>query len=514
MVRCRQVLSLRPGVSGDSTWWENGVVRAVGRAAEVDQQAPSWIPRYNLPEAILTPGFVDGHTHFGMWALARQRVHLAGATTRKEALTRISAGVPEDGWLRGHGWAANGWEAMPDRWSLDTVTSGPACLDSNDVHSAWVNSAALAAAGIDRLTADPPGGSVVRDGNGEPTGLLLEHAVSLVASLIPGPDPARLLAAMRAAQSVAHSFGVTGIHDVEGPDALRAFRQLEADDQLRLRVLFHPPVAQLPLLLAHGVRSGEGTDWLRLGGVKLFLDGSLGSRTAWMLEPYEDGRDRGMPLASEAEAAGAVDLAAGGGIACVIHAIGDAAVRRALDLLSHARTVAIPHRIEHFQCAHPADVGRAAAHGIVVSMQPAHLPGDVALAESRWGKRAAGAYRFRSLLREGSVLAFGSDVPVATPDPRVGVYAAMVRPAGMSGGTDGWHGEERIDFDQAVRAYTSGNATAAGQSGHRGYLAPGADADLVAWRCDPSVLRGDGAAFRDATVALTVVRGEVVHQAR
>jgi hypothetical protein len=246
--------------------------------------------------------------------------------------------------------------------------------------------------------------------------------------------------------------------------------------------------------------------------VKLFLDGSLGSRTAWMLEAYEDGRDQGMPLATLEEATQAVTLASRGGISCVVHAIGDAAVRRALDLLIGAPAGAIPHRIEHFQCVHPADLGRAARHGIVASMQPAHLPGDVALAESRWGKRAAGAYRFRSLLREGSVLAFGSDVPVASPDPRLGVYAAMNRIAAGGGTAEGWHPEERLGFAQAVTAYATGNALAAGTAGHAGFLAPGADADLVAWNCDPSVEQGDGAAFRDATVALTVVRGEVVYR--
>ena len=232
-----------------------------------------------------------------------------------------------------------------------------------------------------------------------------------------------------------------------------------------------------------------------------------------MLAPYEDGRDAGMPLVSEAEARRAVEAAAHGGIACVVHAIGDAAVRRALNLLEPLPRVQVPHRIEHFQCVHPDDIARAAAAGIVVSMQPAHLPGDVQLAESRWGNRARGAYALRSLLHEGTVLAFGSDVPVASLDPRPGVHAAMDRVAADGSFPLGWFPEERLGFEDAVRGFTLGNAIAGGIAGRRGRLAPGFDADLVAWEVDDAVERGVGRAFLGARALLTVVGGEVVFAA-
>jgi predicted amidohydrolase YtcJ len=330
--------------------------------------------------------------------------------------------------------------------------------------------------------------------------------------MVPTPQPEDLLLTVREALGVAHRLGITGIHDVEGPDALRAFRTLEMGDELTLRVLFHPPVAQLPTLLAHGVKSGHGSDWLGLGGVKFFLDGSLGSRTAWMLEPYEDGRDAGMSLATEAEARQAVALAAAGGIACTVHAIGDAAVRRALDLLESAPAAALPHRIEHFQCVHPDDLARAARAGIVASMQPAHLPGDVMLAEERWGRRSRAVYPFKSLLNRGTTLAFGSDVPVASLDPRPGVVAAMDRHAAEGGFAGGWYPEERLTFEEAVRGYTEGNAIAGGLAQQRGRLAPGYDADLVAWEVDPGILRGDATAFAVARTLLTVVAGEAVYR--
>lgn len=509
-LRVHSVLSLAPGVTGDGIWWQDGSIRAVGSAADLERKVPTRVPRFALPGCIVTPGFVDGHTHFAMWGLGRKRVHLAGACTLVEAVSRVATGIPDQGWILGHGWDSNRWEAPPDRWSLDRVVAGPAYLQSIDIHAGWANSAALLAAGIDRETPDPPGGRIVRDGAGEPTGLLLEQATQLLTPVLPRASASDLLTVVTDAQAAAHRLGITGIHDVEGPEVLRAFRTLEAGGHLRLRVLFSPPVAQLPTLRAHGVRSGQGTEWLRLGGVKLFLDGSLGTRTAWMLDPYEDGRDAGMPLCTEAEARRAVELAAGGGIACTVHAIGDAAVRRALDLLESAPSAGLPHRIEHFQCVHPEDLSRAGRAGIVASMQPAHLPGDVTLAEDRWGPRSRGAYAFRSLLEHGAVLAFGSDVPVAPLDPRPGVVAAMSRTASDGSFAGGWHPEERLGFEAVVRGYTEGNAVAGGVADRRGRLVPGSDADLVAWEVDPGVLRGDATAFRDARVELTVVGGETV----
>lgn len=510
-LRAQTILTLDPALTGDSVWWHDGVIREVGPSAQLGRKVPSAVPRFDLPRTIVTPGFVDGHTHFAAWGINRRRVRLAGAASRAEALERIAVASPANGWTLGQGWLSHRWEAEPDRWSLDRVTTGPAWFDSGDLHAGWANSAALVRAGIDRTTPDPDGGRIVRDANGEPTGVLLERAVQLVQRYLPLPTQAELIEAIREGQAIAHRQGITGIHDVEGPDALAAFRTLEVAGELKLRVLFHPPVAQLPLLKANGVRSGQGSPWLALGGVKLFLDGSLGSRTAWMLHPYEDGVDRGMPLASEAEARQAIQDASYAGIACVIHAIGDAAVRRALTLLEEAPRVRIPHRIEHFQCVDPRDIERAARSGIVASMQPVHLPGDVATAEERWGGRAAGAYAIRSLQQVGTVLAFGSDVPVANLDPREGVVAAMSRVAADGSFAGGWYPEQRIGFEDAVRGFTIGNALAAGKADRSGRLAPGFEADLVAWAADTSALPHDPAAFGAARVALTVVGGEVVY---
>jgi predicted amidohydrolase YtcJ len=276
-------------------------------------------------------------------------------------------------------------------------------------------------------------------------------------------------------------------------------------------VLFHPPVSALPDLIRQRTRSGQGSEWLTIGGVKMFLDGSLGSRTAWMLEAYAGTRDRGMPITSEQEAQEAMTTAAAVGLATTVHAIGDAAVRRALDLVSALPRLSLPHRIEHFQCVHPRDLERVAQAGLVLSMQPAHLLTDIPLIDRYWGDRGRGAYAFQSLLQSGAHLVFGSDVPVASIDPREGVYAALERKH-QDGAALSWRPGEKLGFTQALRAYTLGAAHASGAGARRGMLAPGYDADLVAWAVDPAAEHGDGKAFRDGHAVLTVVGGEVVMQ--
>ena len=513
-LRARRILSMVSGAPpGDAIWWEAGIIRALGPAQVIESAVPRAVPRFDLPGALVTPGFVDGHTHFAMWALNRRRVQLAGARTRAEAVHRVGAARPVQGWILGQGWDANGWADPPERQSLDAVTSVPVYLDSLDVHAAWLNTAALRRCGIARETPDPFGGRIARDASGQPTGLLLERAVELALPHLPSPPAGEVVEAVQDAQAEAHRLGVTGIHNVEGDLAWDAFGALESADQLRLRVLFSPPVELLPRLLGAGTRSGKGSAWLTIGGVKLFLDGSLGSRTAWMLEPYEGVRERGMPITDEAVAWEAMRLAAEGGIAVAAHAIGDAAVRRALDLMERLPPVAIPHRIEHLQCVHPDDLARAGRAGIVSSMQPAHLLTDIPLVDRHWGGRGRGAYAFRSLLAAGNAIVFGSDVPVASLDPRDGVFAALERKGFDGAPSAGWRPEERLGFEEVVHAYTVAAARAGGVAHRRGTLAPGQDADLVAWEVDPLAERGDGEAFRGGRAILTVVGGIPVMRA-
>ena len=512
-LRAARVVALTPvGSDADAVWWEGGRIRAVGRAAELTLLVPPETPHFDLPRAWVTPGLVDGHTHFAAWALGRRRVRLADAASRAEVVRRVAAAHPAQGWVLGQGWNANGWRDAPERDVLDRVQPGPVYLDSHDLHAAWLNSAALAAAGIDRHTRDPFGGRIVRDAGGEPTGLLQERAVELALPALPIPPRDVLRAVLLEAQTEAHRLGLTGIHNVESDHVRSAFETLDTEGLLRLRVLFHPPVASLPTLARDRVRSGDGTPWLTVGGVKLFLDGSLGTQTAWMLEPYEGSSDRGLPISTVAQARDAMVMAAGAGIASVVHAIGDAAVRRALELVADLPRVALPHRIEHLQCVHPLDLGRAADAGLIASMQPAHLLTDIPLVDRHWGPRGAGAYAFQSLRARGTTLAFGSDAPVASLDPREGIHAAMARRSADGSPRGGWRPDERLSFVEARAGYALGNAQAAGVASHRGALAPGYDADLVAWDVDPALDAGVADAFRHARARLTVVGGAVVMQ--
>ncbi|HET7791104.1 MAG TPA: amidohydrolase [Gemmatimonadales bacterium] len=492
------------------------MIRAVGSFDLVREEAaraggPAR-PVFELPHALLTPGIVDAHTHFGEWALGRSRVQLAGSATRAEAVGRVAAATPADGWILGQGYDPNLWRDPPTREALDAaVPAVPVALDSHDVHALWVNSPALAACGITRATPDPDGGRIVRDANGEPTGVLLERAVSLVTRRLPAVGPDRLLSAVAGAQTAAHRLGVTGIQNVEGPDVLAAFRRLEREDRLRLRVLAHHALEGLDDALAAGVRSGTGSHWLEAGGVKLFLDGALGSQTAWMLEPYRGSDGRGIEVLGLDAARDAVTRGAAGGIAAVVHAIGDAAVRRALDLLEPLPRVGIAHRIEHLQLVHPDDLGRAARAGIVASMQPAHLLTDIPLVERHWGARGAGAYAFRTLLDLGTRLVFGSDVPVETIDPRDGVYAALERVGRDGTPAGGWRAGEKLTFAETLAAYSESGWAAAGRRGKGGVVVAGGAADLVAWACDAdAVLKDSGTAFKEGRAVLTVAGGEVM----
>ncbi|HEU5304714.1 MAG TPA: amidohydrolase, partial [Gemmatimonadales bacterium] len=510
VLHSRRIFTMQPGLHGDTLWWQDGCIRGVGYRDKIERAAPPHLARFELPEALVSPGLTDGHTHLAMWALNRRRLDLSACRSREAVLARVAAAQPVQGWVIGQGWNANGWSVPPDRLALDRVQANPVYLDSLDVHTAWLNTPALAAVGITRSTPDPFGGRIARDGNGEPTGLLFERAVELATPHLPQPPIQVLDAALREAQAEAHRLGITGIHEVETMETLAAFERLQASGDLRLRVLFHPPVTALQRLVDRGVRSGQGSEWLTIGGVKIFLDGSLGSRTAWMLEPYTGSHDRGLPITGEREARAAMTAAASAGISTTVHAIGDAAVRRALDLVSALSRAAIPHRIEHFQCVHPRDLERAGVGGIVLSMQPAHLLTDIDLVERYWGERGSGAYAFRSLLARGARLVFGSDVPVASLDPRVGIHAALERKGFDGAPAHGWRPEEKLDFGQALHGYTVAAADAAGAGHRRGRLVAGMDADFVAWEVPPEAERGDGEAFRQGRALLTVVGGEVV----
>jgi predicted amidohydrolase YtcJ len=469
------------GIDGTILATGPGAREAAGRRARVVRlRGRAW------------PGLIDSHVHLEGLADRHLILELAGARDLADVLRRIRAWVrrrPKDGWVLGAGWYNDAWPepAFPDRRLLDEAVGGrPAYLVRKDGHSAWVSSAALRAAGIDRATEDPPGGAIDRDDLGEPAGILRETAMHRVAALVPKPGGSDLDEGMAAALSELAALGLTGVHSMDTARGLGSWQRLHERGRLPLRISYNLPLADLPHAERMGVRSGWGDEWIRIWGVKAFLDGSLGSRTAEMLD------GSGTARLPQADLVDLVDRCARAQLNVCLHAIGDGAVRRALDALAPRRDAwsGWRPRIEHAQCVDPKDMRRFARIGVIASMQPVHAVEDRELADREWPRVTGHAYAWGALLRAGARLAFGSDAPVETADPLAGIQAATTwrRRAG-------WHPELAITRAEARRAYTQGAAYAVGMEKAVGALRAGR------W-CDLTVVDDDG-------VVATVAGGRV-----
>ncbi len=490
---------------------------AVGPAAELEHAAPAGALRIDARGATVTPGLTDAHLHLVQWARSLAELDLSGlphdaviAKVAAAAAARPDAAAP----IVGRGWDANRWAEPPHRSALDRA-AGARCvlLHSHDFHNLWVNTAALAAAGITRATPDPDGGRIGRDAAGEPTGVLQEHAVRLCRDLLAGARGASDADLVRAAVKRLHREGVTAVHDFEGPDAERVLRALGSDPADRVRVLMHLAHSGLDEALAAGLESGLGDDWFRTGAVKLFADGTLGSRTAALLEPYEGTTDAGFELIPPRELRGIVARAVAGGISVAVHAIGDRAVRSTLDAIEAAGAgrarLALAPRIEHVQLLDPADRPRFARLGVAASMQPSHCVADREIAERGWGSRVVHSYPWRSLLDDGALLAFGSDAPVEPPSVAAGLAAAVTRR--LPGDAGAFVPEQAVSLDQALTAYTEAPARLAGAWPRVGTLRPEARADLVVWNADLHAL--DPIGLSAAYPMWTLLDGRIVHEA-
>ncbi|MDE3088202.1 MAG: amidohydrolase [Chloroflexota bacterium] len=435
------------------------------------------------------PGLVDHHIHFAAYAMSLARANLDGARSLEDAValvaTRVAAAKPGE-WIIGSGWNHLDWSApqFPTKVSLDAVApDSPVVLDRKDGHSLWVNSAALRARSVTRDTPEPPGGVIDRDASGDPTGILRENAMELFKGKR-GFDADEITAdELLNAIHRAHQLGLTGIHNVEGASALRAFQSLHAQGKLTLRVTHMIPTENLEHALALGLRGGWGDEFLRIGGVKIFADGSLGSQTAWMLEPFEGSDNHGVATHSPEQIEAWARAAAGAGMMVCTHAIGDRAIREVLNVYEKLRREELnaPLRIEHAQHLHPADIPRFAALNVIASMQPIHATSDYKMADQFLGARGRYSYAFRSLLNAGARVVFGSDCPVETLDPWVGIHAAVTRERASGEPRGGWYPEEKLSVEEAVRAYLpsplrkssrNGNSTRIESDDVRGDLRP------------------------------------------
>jgi predicted amidohydrolase YtcJ len=467
----------------------DGRILAVGARARLAAGPKADVVRLR---GVTWPGLIDSHIHLEGLADRNMNLDLTGVRTLREALESVrrwSVRLPADGWVTGSGWYNDLWDepAFPSRQHLDSAAGGrPVFLRRKDGHSAWVSTAALRIAGVDSSTADPTGGVIDRTGAKEPSGILRETAMQLVSRVVPRGDDQQLDGAMARALASLAKFGLTSVHSMDTARGLGSLQRLHAKGRLRTRVTYNLPVADLPHAERMGIRSGWGDSWLRIWGVKAFLDGSLGSRTAEMLD------GSGTARMSQAELIDMVDRCARAELNVCLHAIGDGAVRRALDALVPRRRAwrRWRPRIEHAQCVDPDDMPRFARVGAIASMQPIHAVADRELADLQWPEVASHSYAWGAVERAGAMLAFGSDAPVETADPLLGIDAATVWRRRAR-----WYPEQSISRASALRAYTVNAAYAVGQEEELGRLRPG-------MLCDMTVVD-------DGRVVATIVGGEV-----
>jgi predicted amidohydrolase YtcJ len=452
----------------------------------------------------VVPGFTDSHVHFPTWSLAQRDVRLEDVSGLPEALDRVRAHPRRGTWIRGTGWRSAEWESQPTKDALDEVTgSTPAALWSRDYHSLWLNSAALALAGGDL---EVEGGVVERDDDGEPTGILREESAWQFRARFAAPPEEEWVEATREGMRLAATRGVVAVHDKDGWLGSPAiFRRVAELDGLTLRIWQSLPRERVAELETLSFRSGIGSDYLRIGYLKAFMDGTLGSQTAWMLD------GSGVCITSGEELAEIVRRAARAGWPVSVHAIGDRANREALDAFEATRDEWAPlglrQRIEHAQCVAPEDLARFAELGVACSVQFSHAPSDRDLADRFWGERTEGAYAFRSLWDSGALVANGSDAPVEELDPLAGIRAGVLR---TIDDRPAWHPEQRLTIEEALLATTVNPAWLTGDERRRGKLLPGYLADLVVLSRDPVECPPEE--LESVEVVATMVGGRWTHE--
>lgn len=473
-----------------------------------------------LAGRLVVPGLIDDHTHFIPGGFQLGSVDLRDAATPAEFARRIgafAASLPEGRWITGGDWDHELWPGavLPQRGWIDSVSGDhPVYVSRLDGHMALVNTRVLELAGITRDTPDPPGGTIVRDASGEPTGVLKDEAMSLAARHIPAPSEAELDEAFRRAQAHALSQGVTLVQDMGGWSDLETYRRARRAGELKLRVYSFVPLDTWERLRDFVAENGTGDARLRWGGLKGFVDGSLGSTTAWFYQPYDDAPDtRGLVVVDTLRLAQLITAADAAGLHVVVHAIGDRANDWLLDAYAAAARANGSRdrrfRIEHAQHLTPAAIRRFAELGVLPAMQPYHAIDDGRWAQKRIGpERIRTTYAFRSLLDADARLMFGSDWTVAPMQPLMGIYAAVTRRTLDGANPQGWVPEQKITVEEALRAYTANNAYGAFLESELGTLANGKLADLVV--LSGNLLTLDPGRIPELAVDHTIIGGEVV----
>jgi predicted amidohydrolase YtcJ len=472
----------------------------------------------NLKGATAIPGLTDAHLHFEYYSMMLKNIN-AELPTIEDVVAEVekfAKALPEGRWITGFGWNHNQWGGeFPTAEMLNKVAPNhPVSLQAKSGHAIWVNSAAMRLTGINDATPDPQGGQIKRDAAGKATGIILEEAMWLVDRKIPTPSLEELVDAIKVGMQIANQLGLTGVHDFDQPSVFRAFQKLHKNGQLTLRVNKGIPLAYLDQVIDAGLYSGFGDDMLNLGSVKMFADGALGPKTAWMLAGYDSApEDTGIPTTDIEVICESVLKANANGLSVAIHAIGDRANREILNVYAEARKrlpdTGLRNRIEHVQLLSPEDLGRLAELGVIASMQPVHATSDMVIADKHCGSRVSGAYALKTQLEKGAILALGSDCPVETIDPLVGIHAAVTRRrADGSPGPDGWRPEQRLTVEEAVKGFTQGPAYASCMEDRLGTIKAGFLADMTI--LDKDIFKIDPMEILNTSVLGTIVNGKFV----
>jgi len=502
-----------------------GRIVALGEKELLESLAHGKVEKQDMQGKTILPGLTDAHLHIQLYALSLAKIDCE-TKTKDECLRRVAERVKKakpGEWVLGHGWNHNEWSAggeLPTAAELDALApNNPVYLTAKSLHAAWANTSALNLAGITNDMPNPKDGIIQRNHAGRATGALLETAMMLVDDLVPEPSIAEIANAIEIAQPILWKMGLTGIHDFDRRDSFMALQQLHAQGKLKLRVNKNFPLDSLDHAFELGLRTGFGDDWLWIGSVKGFMDGTLGQHTAAMFQPYlNEPENCGILNMDGEELFEHCRRAADVGLSMTVHAIGDRANHEVLNAYEQLRKYEtekglphLRHRIEHVQVLHPDDVPRFAQLNVIASMQPIHAPSDMFTADRLWGDRSALAYAWRTQLNFGAHLAFGSDAPVESPNPFLGLHAAVTRrrPDGTPS-ADGWYPEQKLTLAEALSAYTLGAAYAANAEHRLGKLAENHLADLIVLEQD--IFSIDPNDLLTMTAAATMVNGEWVSQ--